>query len=141
MAILVCRVALGLLFVAAGILKLAAPQEFARVIYLYHLLPDGAINPLALLLPWVEVFAGCAILFVASLRVAGAVVLAGSLVVFATAIGLNIYRGIEAPCGCFTALGRTPVGWWHLFGDVALAVVALGVALDGWWTNCSSELP
>ena len=130
MALLVCRVLLGLLFVAAGSLKLAGPAEFARVIYLYHLLPDVAINPLALLLPWVEIFAGCAVLAVASWRAAGAVILAGLLVVFAAAIGLNLSRGIEAPCGCFAALSG-PVGWWHFGGDVALAVVALGVALDG----------
>jgi hypothetical protein len=125
-----CRVLVGGAFIAAAATKIAAPLEFARAAYQYHLLPDWAINMVAVLLPWLELVAGLAVLTMAKMRDAAAAILGVLLVMFAVAISLNIYRGIEAPCGCFAALGKTPAGWWHLGGDLLLCLAALGILLD-----------
>jgi hypothetical protein len=125
-----CRILLGGAFIAAAVTKIAAPLEFARAVYQYHLLPDWAINIVAVVLPWVELVAALAVLTMRSMRDAAAAILGVLLVTFAAAIGLNIYRGIEAPCGCFAALGNTPAGWWHLGGDLLLWLAASGIVLE-----------
>lgn len=128
--LLACRVVLGGVFVAAAVTKIAAPLEFARAVYQYHLLPDWTINMVAVFLPWVELAAGLAVLAVPGLRDASAAVLGLLLIAFAVAIGMNIYRGTEAPCGCFAALGKTPAGWGHLVGDLLLSLMAFSVVLS-----------
>ncbi|MEQ8161654.1 MAG: MauE/DoxX family redox-associated membrane protein, partial [Smithellaceae bacterium] len=85
---LVCRLALGFLFFYAGVGKIIAPQEFAVAIYNYQLLPDGAINLLAVVLPWLEVLLAAAL--VAGFYVRGASLLSAALFfVFAVALSIN----------------------------------------------------
>src|SRR5690242_12168857 len=56
--VLVCRLAVGLLFAAAGIAKLLEPGSFTATLLAYAVLPVGLIRPLALTLPWLEVLVG-----------------------------------------------------------------------------------
>ena len=94
------QLALGAVFVAAAVPKIADPPSFAHMIYNYRLLPGVAVNPLALVLPWVELLAGlCLILGLYRRTAAG---LAGLLlVVFVLAIGTNLARDNPVQCGCF----------------------------------------
>jgi putative oxidoreductase len=126
------RILLGTVFIAAAVTKIADPAAFARGVYQYHLLPDGLISLVAVFLPWLELTAGGALLFIPKLRDASAAVLAALLLIFAVAIAFNLCRGLEAPCGCFDALIRIPVGWGHVAGDVCLAAVAFMVCADSW---------
>jgi uncharacterized membrane protein YphA (DoxX/SURF4 family) len=134
----VCRIALAGVFVVAGASKIMDPDDFARAIYRYHLLPDVAINPLAIYLPWLECVAAVALVFVSRWRDAAALMMGMMLTCFAVAIGAAMWRGLDVPCGCFGSLSRSPVGWWHLAVDAALLVVLVpaatpsrGAAMDG----------
>jgi putative oxidoreductase len=94
------QLALGALFVAAAIPKILDPPAFAHMVYNYRLLPGAAINTMALVLPWVELFAGLALLIGFWKRTAAG--LTGLLLlVFIGALGTNLARGNPVNCGCF----------------------------------------
>ena len=58
---LVCRLLVGGVFVYASLDKILNPSEFAKVVYNYQILPLPLSNLLAMSLPWLELFAGLAI--------------------------------------------------------------------------------
>ena len=70
------------------------------MIYNYRLLPGPLVNGLALLMPWVELLAGLALILGAWRREAAAL-LGLLLLVFIAAIGINLLRGRAVDCGCF----------------------------------------
>jgi putative oxidoreductase len=94
------QLALGAIFVAAAIPKIADPPSFAHMIYNYRLLPGGLVSLAALWLPWVELLAGGALILGVWRR--GAAILIGLLLVlFIAAVAINLARGHAIDCGCF----------------------------------------
>ncbi len=94
------QIALGLLFIAAALPKLLDPPGFAHMIYNYRILPGGLVNLLALVLPWLELLCGAAlVLGIWSRTAAGLVSLL--LLVFIAALTFNLLRGNAIDCGCF----------------------------------------
>ena len=93
-------IALGLFFVVAALPKLADPPSFAHMIYNYRLAPGSLVNLAALVLPWLELTCGVALILGIWSRPAAAIV-AGLLLVFAVAISVNLLRGHAIDCGCF----------------------------------------
>lgn len=92
------RIALGLVFVVAGVLKMGDPRGFARVIAGYGLLPNGFSGLAALALPWLEVLAGAAL--VLDIR-AGLSSVAGMLAGFMAVLAYGLHMGLDVDCGCF----------------------------------------
>jgi uncharacterized membrane protein YphA (DoxX/SURF4 family) len=129
------QIALGAVFVAAAIPKIADPPAFAHMIYNYRLMPGGLVNALALVMPWIELVVG--ILLVAGVwRREAALVAAALLLVFLGAIGWNLARGHAVDCGCFDvrSVGKTPEQLltemkWVLLRDVGLLLLAAQVLL------------
>ncbi|MEQ8161349.1 MAG: MauE/DoxX family redox-associated membrane protein [Smithellaceae bacterium] len=129
---LVCRLALGFLFFYAGVGKIISPQEFAVAIYNYQLLPDGTINLLAVVLPWLEVLLAAAL--VAGFYVRGASLLSAALFfVFAVALSINLIRGLDISCGCFSAAGES-INWLYVVRDAGLLALSVFVLFfdRGW---------
>jgi len=97
--ILVMRLLLGFIFVYASISKIIDPQTFARSIDNYHMMPFGLENTMAVLMPWVELLVGVALII--GLYVDGAALLAGGMaLMFIVAITQAILRGYNIECGC-----------------------------------------
>ena len=94
------QLALGALFVIAAIPKIADPPSFAHMIYNYRIVPAQLINLMALTMPWVELLAGLA-LIIGVWRRAALLLIGAMLIVFITAIGINLARGNAIDCGCF----------------------------------------
>ncbi|HVE64981.1 MAG TPA: MauE/DoxX family redox-associated membrane protein [Thermoanaerobaculia bacterium] len=124
------QIALGLVFVVAALPKIADPPAFAHMIYNYRLLPGGLVNALALVLPWVELFAGLA-LILGVWKKEAAVTAAVMLVVFIVAIGINLARDHAVDCGCFDvrSAGKSREELltemkWVLLRDVGLLLLA-----------------
>ena len=70
------------------------------MVYNYRLVPGGAVNAIALVMPWVELFVG--LLLILGVWKREAAILAGILLlVFIVAIGVNLARGHAVDCGCF----------------------------------------
>jgi uncharacterized membrane protein YphA (DoxX/SURF4 family) len=93
-------IALGLFFVVAALPKLADPPSFAHMIYNYRLAPGSLINLAALVLPWLELTCGVA-LILGIWRRSAAAFAGGLLLVFAAAISVNLLRDHAIDCGCF----------------------------------------
>lgn len=123
------RLVLGATFLYAGVVKSQDPAGFAQAIYNYRILPSWAINPLAILLPWVEMVMGAAL--VVGLWVPGASLLAcGLLGLFALALCMNLARGLDIDCGCFsTASTGSGSTIWYLLRDILLMAMAIQVFL------------
>ena len=102
------QIALGVIFVVAALPKLTDPPSFAHMIYNYRILPAGLINISALIMPWVEVLCGLALILGVWTRAARTVI-ALLLVTFILAISWNLMRGNAIDCGCFdvSAAGKT----------------------------------
>jgi len=135
---LICRLALGAIFLYAGIEKIIAPREFALAIYNYQLLPDAAINPLALYLPWLEVFLAAGL--IAGIYVRGASLLSALLfLTFAVALTINLGRGLDISCGCFGAASGK-INWLYLVRDTSLMAMSIfTLFFDRGWSYFSDS--
>jgi uncharacterized membrane protein YphA (DoxX/SURF4 family) len=96
-----CRLALGGTFIYASLDKIAHPQEFAGIIANYAILPAALVTLPALVLPWVELVAGLA-LVVGLWKRSAALLLCLLLLAFMAALGFNALRGVSLSCGCFS---------------------------------------
>jgi uncharacterized membrane protein YphA (DoxX/SURF4 family) len=94
------QIAVGAIFVAAALPKIADPPSFAHMIYNYRILPGGLINISALAMPWVELLAGIALILGVWTRPARWIVTL-LLVAFMIAISINLGRDNAIDCGCF----------------------------------------
>jgi cobalt-zinc-cadmium efflux system protein len=124
---------LGGVFLYASFEKIAAPRDFAKIVYRYQLAGPNALfgvtpaNVLAVTLPWLEAVIG--VLLVTGLwRREAAGIAGGLLVIFIAAVSYALFQGIDiANCGCFSVAasgdGRA-AGWKLIAGDAALLAAA-----------------
>jgi putative oxidoreductase len=128
-ALLIARLALGALFVVAGILKLRDASAFATDIANYQLFPQMAAL-VAAVLPWTEIVAGVVLLVhpVATWRRAAALCIAAMMVVFTAAAGTAVARGLDVSCGCFGS-ESSPLTAWTLVRDVLLLAAAVALVV------------
>ena len=124
----ILRLALGGIFIAAGVVKIINPAAFASDISNYRMLPHEWINLLAITLPWVEVIAG-GLLIVGIWKRTNALLITLMLVVFLVAIGQAVARNLNIECGCFGTVGGRKVGLIAIAEDVAMLAAAL-------WLTC-----
>ena len=121
------RVALGLLFVYAGTLKLMHPEGFAVTINIYGLVSWKMAGFLSYAIPTVEILSGLCLV----LDVRGAlVVIVAQLLGFMVVLLYALYLGLDADCGCFGNPKNTdnaPTGPLHAF--IRDAVMLAGCAL------------
>ena len=129
------QIALGALFVAAALPKIADPPSFAHMIYNYRILPGPLVNLAALAMPWAELLMGIALICGIWRRTA-ALLVGALLVVFILAISWNLLRGNAIDCGCFDVADagksveeRLSDMWMTVVRDVGmLLLVAQGLA-------------
>jgi uncharacterized membrane protein YphA (DoxX/SURF4 family) len=121
------RLVLGATFLYACMDKIIDPAAFAQVIHNYQILPDELINLAALVLPWLELLLGLALIL--GMWLPGAVFLCNLLlVVFLGALTFNMIRGLDIQCGCFTTPSETGSGapmTWYLLRDGVFLVLGL----------------
>jgi putative oxidoreductase len=98
---LACRWSLGILFVVASFHKIINPAQFAKIIYGYQLVPNIAINLIAIILPFLELFSGAALIVGIYPRSAITIINA-MMLSFIVAISINLLRGHVFDCGCFS---------------------------------------
>jgi uncharacterized membrane protein YphA (DoxX/SURF4 family) len=126
--VLVLRLIVAAVFLAAALPKIGDPRSFATDIDNYRLLPDGLIGPFAVGVPLLEAVIGLALL--TGVHARGAAVLAsGMLVVFAIAMVQAIGRGIDLDCGCFGHVVETRVSWLTVGRNVLLALACVAITL------------
>jgi uncharacterized membrane protein YphA (DoxX/SURF4 family) len=99
--VLIFRLVLGATFIYASLDKIAHPEQFAKIVYNYKILPGSLINIFAVTLPWVEFLAGC-LLILGVFTESASLLLSFLLVIFVIAISINLLRGVNLNCGCFS---------------------------------------
>lgn len=96
---LLMRIILGLVFIVASYDKLLNPQQFARDISNYHLIPFGLENFVAIILPWIELFIGTSLII--GIMVEGSAIATGVLLImFNFLVFQAMVRGFNIECGC-----------------------------------------
>lgn len=103
----ILEVALGAAFALAGGLKVLGPSDFAGSLASLNLVPSVLLGPVAILLPWVELVAGVALLLTRRYRDAATALILGMLAIFTLVLGVELARGRTGSCGCF----GTPIGF------------------------------
>lgn len=116
------RLALGIIFVAAAYYKIKSPGAFAHQIFNYKILPAFLINPLAIVMPWVQLTCGVCLLIRQWTK--GATLLVTlMLLVFQIALASALLRGLNVSCGCFEA-GGDAATWKTFFRDTLFLLMA-----------------
>ncbi|MBD3298642.1 MAG: DoxX family membrane protein [candidate division Zixibacteria bacterium] len=126
------RLIVGGFFVYAALDKIGNPGEFSRIVYNYRVLPGSLVNAFAIFLPWLELFAGMA-LIIGTRTVGSAAVITGLMAVFIIAVTSAVARGIKIDCGCFTTGGNgaRQVGLPLIIQDAVLLVLSLWIWIQG----------
>ena len=129
---LIVRVALGLLFVVAGALKLGHASDLAATITAFGLgLPGTLVAIVAVALPPFELLLGIYLIGGWLLPVTS-LVAAALLAVFIAVVASVVARGLSVSCGCFGAADSAPATWWTVGRDALFLIPTLYVA---WWSR------
>ncbi|MCP4684511.1 MAG: DoxX family membrane protein [bacterium] len=128
---LASRLFVGGALIYASYYKIIEPATFAKSIWYYHMVPGYLINLMALILPWLEMLCGLALILGIWYR--GAVLWSNALLlIFIVALASTIARGLSIDCGCFKAgKSATAPAWDALWFDV----VAIVFALQMWFSR------
>lgn len=128
-AAITSRFAIGFVFLFAAIPKLVERREFERTVASYALIPNRLVPVVAGWLPRLE-FACALMLLLGLATTLVAAVTALMLATFAVAVAVNLVRGREMSCGCFSTVAPRTIGWSLVAGDVLLAGMAGLVAVQ-----------
>jgi putative oxidoreductase len=120
------RVVLGCMFLYTGVVHALDPRGFAEAVANYRILPIALVNAFAVVLPFVEMATGMALILV--LVPGSSLIIAGLLFVFALALGIALIKGLDISCGCFTTSKEAQkISWIYLFRDLSLLAMAVFV--------------
>lgn len=122
----VARVGTSLLFAYSGVVKLWDVEGFASAVAGYALLPGAWVAPMALFVPWLELWCALALWWARPIRPAAYLLITGMLVVFTFAKASVMVRGLDVTCGCTG--GDEPMTW----GSVAENGLWLAFSVTGW---------
>ena len=123
-----CRLALGAIWIWAGIAKAVDPLATLRSVRAYELLPEQAAQLVAFGLPFFEIGLGGLLLAGVAVRPLALVSL-GLLAVFMLAVGSAWARGLNIDCGCFGAGGVRGAYLQELLRDLGFGLPAAWLAL------------
>lgn len=127
---LVLRWYLGGVFLSACWHKLLYTESFALDVATYGILPLALVNPLAIILPWVELAAG--LMLIAGWRArAGALLVVAMMLMFIVALLWALGSGLDIACGCFASHGleEDPISGWTVLRDLGWLLAAVYVFL------------
>jgi uncharacterized membrane protein YphA (DoxX/SURF4 family) len=128
-ALLIARLLLALIFIIAGVAKLADRKGSRQAIIDFGL-PASLATPLGILLPLAEL-AVAAALIPTTTAWWGAIGAFTLLFLFVAGISVNLARGHKPDCHCFGQLHSAPAGWATLMRNGVLAAVAAFIVWEG----------
>jgi uncharacterized membrane protein YphA (DoxX/SURF4 family) len=129
---LICRLVLAALFLYAAVEKIIDPREFAKAIYFYQIVPDFAVNLMAVVLPVLEII--LALSLISGIYLRGASLISSCLfLLFAAALSISLFRGLDISCGCFGKSSGS-INWLYLVRDISLCLMSLWILFfdRGW---------
>ncbi|MCF6237562.1 MAG: DoxX family membrane protein [Candidatus Marinimicrobia bacterium] len=132
--LLLLQMGLGLLFILASLDKIWNPGLFAKAIANYQILPLPLLHITAIILPWIEMLSGLALVFNRYPRAANLII--GSMtLVFTLAIGSAMLRGLDFNCGCFSVTStETTMGSLKIIQNIGILGVSWLLEYRHWLT-------
>jgi peroxiredoxin/uncharacterized membrane protein YphA (DoxX/SURF4 family) len=128
-ALLAARLLLALVFVVAGLGKLA-DQAGSRQAITDFGLPIELSPAGGFLLPLVEL-AAAVLLIPKATAFWGGVLASALLAMFTLAIAVNLARGRKPDCHCFGQVASGPIGWGTLVRNAVLGAIAVFIVVQG----------
>jgi len=128
-AVLIVRIALAAVFLAAALSKLASFRRTRVRVRLFGV-PEALARPTAIALPVLELVIVALLVPDATAR-AGGLLAAVALVAFAAAVARLMVRGEAPDCNCFGLLHSSRVGPAMLVRNLVLAALGAVVAATG----------
>ena len=128
---LIARFYLAYVFISACIHKLIDPTSFAIDIATYQMLPLIFINPLAIVLPYIELGTGIMLVTGTKAR-AAALMVCGMMIMFMIALSYALMHDLTISCGCFAsnaAAGSDPISGLTMLRDSAWLLIAVYVVI------------
>ncbi len=137
--LLLARVFLAAIFLYMGSMKIGDPFVFLKQVRQFEMLPESPpiyLNATAIVLPWLEIITGVALLIGLRFRGAAAAIVLMLLVftpaILIRALHIQAEKGISFfdvafDCGCGSGV---VVIWTKLLGNVGLLILALGILLS-----------
>jgi uncharacterized membrane protein YphA (DoxX/SURF4 family) len=116
-----------ILFLFGELISIFYQNLISFIILSYQILPQQMVNPVAILLPWVE--AACGICLLSGYLVKGSVLIVDILmIIFILALTFNIYRGVDVACGCFSVAAHgEKITIFTIARDLSLLAVGLWI--------------
>lgn len=128
-AVVLVRLVLGAVLVAAGLAKLADRDGTRRAVVDFGV-PARFAPPASALLPLTELGAAALLVVPATARW-GALLALLLLAFFVAAIAVNLAKGRRPDCRCFGQVHSAPAGWSTLVRNLVLASGAAFVVVAG----------
>ncbi len=145
---LFARLVVGALMIYVSIGKLQDPDAFLKVVKQYEIVPvqwHVALNSIAVIVPWIELLGGAALLVGVGLRGTGSVMFV-MLIAFSGAITMRTlqmmdtqelrFTEVKFDCGCGTG---EQIIWLKLLENSGLILLALLIALSNSRFLCLSR--
>jgi len=123
----VCRLLLGVIFIAFALSKILRPAVFALNTVDYGMMPAWGVNLWALALPWAELVVG--LFLVLGIRTRAAATLIGAMeVTFIIGLVWAILHHLPINCGCVGEVGE-PVNWLKVLKNTGALVMTIQIFL------------
>ena len=119
----ICRVVMGVVFIAAALAKIGDVAAFGTQIHNFRMMPIGLENLVAMTLPWIELLAGLSLLLGIRPR-SGGLIVTVLMAFFLVAVAVALGRGLDIECGCFGTADGTRVGISKLSQNLVMLILA-----------------
>lgn len=121
--VLVVRLGLGFMFIASSMPKIRQPYAFLGSVYGYELVGPKLGVLVAMVLPWVELFAG--VCLVGGVFVGGALLASmGMGAMFTFVLASALWRHLDISCGCFSSSAAGRISYLTLIRAIVIMVVS-----------------
>ncbi|MFC2092814.1 MauE/DoxX family redox-associated membrane protein [Bacteroidota bacterium] len=127
---IVFRLIVGGVFIYSSIGKLFSPDEFAKIIHNYDILPLFLVNILAIVLPYLQFIAGV-LLILGVYKKGNSAIFISLIFVFLIALIQAYARNLDINCGCFsldTISSKSDI-LTRIFQDVLLLIPVLVILI------------
>ncbi len=121
--VLAVRMASGFMFIVSSVPKIRQPYVFLGSVYGYEMVGPKMGVLVAMVLPWVELFAG--VCLVGGVFVGGALLASlGMGALFTFVLGSALWRQLDISCGCFSSSAAGKISYMTLIRAVVITVLS-----------------
>lgn len=107
----------GLVLSCAGLDKVGNPAHFSEAIANYNLLPSTLVPLAAVVIPWLEIFTGLA-LILGYLPRGAALLFCVLMAVYTFSLAWDLNLQVDLNCGCFAMDCKEKMSWWTVIRDI-----------------------